>query len=347
MPKNLAALESFNWVRWAWLFLLSFALASPEEVARGFVARWLAGEVSPSLREVLASPPEDLPQALDRLFAYPPPPRGLRVNLEAPLVEGDRVRFPATLGEEGGEVVVYLRGEEVERVAFVRKDLLPAFAKSEAGGLFLLLLGVYWASALWGRGALARLFREALALLRQERRLYLGLNLLLYGLFALGSLLAFLEPGLARAVQKGIGGALEVIGLEEALGGFLPLLAAIYYWNLTQGLVLTTLLPGLFLGLPALLLNASRYLLFGFALSPALLPLHLYLLHLPTLVLELQAYILGTFGGVLLLLSLLRREGFRVGLGRLLRMGYLGAFVLLLAALYEAVEVVFLLGGRG
>lgn len=320
---------------------LSFASAlGPEEVARRFVEEWLAGRVSPSLEEVFRSSKDELPQALERLFAYPPPPKGLRVNLDAPLWEGGRVRFPATLGEEGGEVVVYLEGGRVERVAFVRKGLLPPFAQSEAGGLFLLLFGVYWAVALRGKGVLARLFREALALLRQERRLYLGLNLLLYGLFALGSLLAFLEPGLARSVQKGIGGALELIGLEEVLfRGVLPLLAAIYYWNLTQGLLLTTLLPGLFLGLPALLLNASRYLLFGFALSPALIPLPLYLLHLPTLLLELQAYILGSFGGALLLKSLLRREGYRVGLGRLLLMGYLGAFVLLWAALYEAVEV--------
>ncbi len=337
-------------MRALWLFLLasSFALASSVEVARAFVKQWLDGKASPSLEEVLSAPPEALPQALERFFAYPPPPGNLRVNLEAPLVEEGRVRFPAALGEEGGEVVVYLQGERVERVAFVQRDRIPAFAKSEAGGLFLLLFGVYWASALLGRGVLARLFREALAHLSRERRVYLGLNLFLYGLFGLGSLLAFLEPELARALQKGLGGALEAVGLEEVLPrGVLPLMGAIYYWNLTQGLVLTTLLPGLFLGLPALLLNAFRYLLFGFALSPALLPGPQYLLHLPTLVLELQAYILGTFGGVLLLQSLLRREGYREGFRRLFLLGYLGAFVLLWAAVYEAVEVVFFLGGKG
>ncbi|BAW01737.1 hypothetical protein TTMY_1347 [Thermus thermophilus] len=112
--------------------------------------------------------------------------------------------------------------------------------------------------------------------------------------------------------------------------------------NFSQGLFLTGFLPALLFGVPVLLLNALRYFAFGFALSPALLG-NAFLFHLPTLVLELQAYILVTFGGLVLLAKTLRREGYRSGLRGLLLAFYLGALFLLAAAWYEAWEVVFLL----
>lgn len=98
------------------LALLSWALASPE-AARQAVERWLRGEVSPSLGEVLKAPPEEAPRLLERYALFPPPP-GLSVNLESPRVEGERVFFPASVGEEVGEVVVVLEGGEARRVYF-------------------------------------------------------------------------------------------------------------------------------------------------------------------------------------------------------------------------------------
>ncbi len=51
------------------------------------------------------APPEEAPRLLERFALFPPPPEGLTVNLESPEVEGNRVSFPAALGEEVGEVV--------------------------------------------------------------------------------------------------------------------------------------------------------------------------------------------------------------------------------------------------
>lgn len=150
-------------------------------------------------------------------------------------------------------------------------------------------------------------------------------------------------PELARAVQVLFGGALEAIGLQEAVGkGVLVLAGVIFHWNFSQGLFLTGLLPALLLGVPVLLLNALRYFAFGFALSPALLG-SAFLFHLPTLLLELQAYILVTFGGLVLLARVAGGQGYREGLKGLLLAFYLGALFLLAAAWYEAWEVVFLL----
>jgi hypothetical protein len=319
---------------------LSLALAAPEEVAREAVARWLKGELSPRLEEVLKAPPEEAPKLLERYALFPPPPKGLSVNLEAARVEGNRVAFAAALGEEVGEVVVILEGERVRRVFFRPEGLgLPAYLLTPLAGFGFLLLSLFWTLLLFQPTPFRAWLLEALALVRAHKGLYLFTNLFLYGLFALGALLAYGMPELARAMQVLFAGALEAIGLEKALGQGLPVLAGvIFYWNFSQGLFLTGLVPALFLGLPVLLLNALRYFAFGFALSPALMG-GAFLLHLPTLLLELQAYILVTFGGLLLLAKAARGEGYGKGLRALLLSFYLGAYFLLLAAWYEAWEV--------
>jgi len=319
---------------------LSLALAAPEEVAREAVARWLKGELSPRLGEVLKAPPEEAPKLLERYALFPPPPKGLSVNLEAARVEGNRVAFAAALGEEVGEVVVVLEGERVRRVFFRPEGLgLPAYLLTPLAGWGFVLLSLFWTWLLFQTSPFRAWLLEALALVRAHKGLYLFTNLFLYGLFALGALLAYGMPELARAMQVLFAGALEAIGLEKALGqGLLVLAGVIFYWNFSQGLFLTGLVPALFLGLPVLLLNALRYFAFGFALSPALMG-GAFLLHLPTLLLELQAYILVTFGGLLLLAKTARGEGYGKGLRALLLSFYLGAYFLLLAAWYEAWEV--------
>jgi hypothetical protein len=319
---------------------LSLALAAPEEVAREAVARWLKGELSPRLEEILKAPPEEAPKLLERYALFPPPPKGLSVNLEGAKVEGNRVAFAAALGEEVGEVVVVLEGERVRRVFFRPEGLgLPAYLLTPLAGWGFVLLSLFWTWLLFQTSPFRAWLLEALALVRAHKGLYLFTNLFLYGLFALGALLAYGMPELARAMQVLFAGALEAIGLEKALGQGLPVLAGvIFYWNFSQGLFLTGLVPALFLGLPVLILNALRYFAFGFALSPALMG-GAFLLHLPTLLLELQAYILVTFGGLLLLAKTARGEGYGKGLRALLLSFYLGAYFLLLAAWYEAWEV--------
>ncbi len=95
---------------WGLTFLLAWAQGAPEETARRAVEGWLRGELSPRLEEVFRAPPEEASRLLERYALFPPPPRGLSVNLDSPRVEGNRVLFPAAVGEEVGEVVVVLEG---------------------------------------------------------------------------------------------------------------------------------------------------------------------------------------------------------------------------------------------
>ncbi len=319
------------------------------ELARQAVQDWQAGKYTVDPAQAIGKPTEEALRLLERSFAFAPPPRDLLVNLEAPEVAqapaGTVVRFPATAGGRGGDVQVVLREGQVTRIGFVPEGgLLPGWLKSPLVWALFVALSLGWLLALRSPTVLARWWREGWALVRQYRGLYLGINLGLYGLFALGGAVAYANPRLVQLMQELVGNTLQQIGLGAALGsGVLGLSVVIFYWNFTNGLLLTTAVPGLLLGLPALLFNALRYFVLGFALSPVALPLANYLLHLPTVVVELQAYILATFGGMVLLVKTLQAEGYRSGLRALALTVYLGAFFLLLGAWYEAFSILVLM----
>jgi len=339
----------------ALLFTLSlgFSLAHGEEIeaARQAVQEWQAGKYTVDPSQAFGKPAEESVRILERYIAFPPPPQGLEVNLESPLAEestrGSVVSFPASVGEQTGEVRVLLKNGEPTRITWVPAGgQLPPWIESPVTWGVFVLVSLGWVLALRGGGILAQWWREGWALVRAHARLYLTLNAVLYGLFILGSLAAYASPEMAGLVQRLVGGALEQIGIGEGgvRGGVLEFALLIFYWNFTRGLVLTTAMPGLLLGVPALLINAFRYFFFGFALSPALFPTVAFLAHVPTLIIELQAYILGTFGGMVLAGRVLRGEGFRPGLRAVGLMVYLGGFFLLIGAWYEALEIVVLLG---
>lgn len=318
------------------------------DLAKKAVQDWQAGKYAVDPSQVIGKSTEDAVRILERSLAFAPAPGDLKVNLEEGQEEktpnGVIVKFPATTAGQGGDVRVTLRDGEVTRIGFSPEGgLLPAWVQSPlAWGLFI-LLSLGWLVALRGDNILARWWREGWGMVRQYWKLYLGLNVGLYGLFILGSLVAYANPRLVKLLQEVVGGALEQIGIGGAAAtGPLGLALVIFYWNLTRGLLLTTAVPGALLGIPALLLNAFRYFIFGFALSPAAIPLGAYLAHIPTLIIELQAYILGTFGGMVLLSKTLQQSNFRAGLRALLLMVYVGAFFLLIGAWYEAFEVLYL-----
>jgi hypothetical protein len=330
--------------------IISFGLAQDHTaMARQAVLDWKAGKFAVDPGQAIGKPTEEAVRILERSLAFAPPPRNLSVNLDQPREEltpvGTVVKFPAAVGGRGGDVRVTIRDGQVVRIGFVPEGgLLPAWILNPLAGAFFVAFSLAWLVALWGNNPLARWWREGWALVRQYFRLYLGMNIGLYGLFALGGLVGYANPELVRLVQEMVRGTLEQIGIGAAFGGgVLGLAVVIFYWNFLNGLLLTTALPGLLLGIPALVFNAVRYFLLGFALSPVAFPLVNYLLHVPTMVVELQAYILATFGGMVLMLKTLRGEGYRAGLRALALTVYLGAFFLLIGAWYESFSLLTLM----
>ena len=335
-------------MRWAWVLIFAVFpavyAASPVETARAVVEGWLEGEYQVSPRDLTGLPADKALEQLVRMLRFPPPPKGLEVNLEEPLVEerGSEVwvRFPAALGEKTREVIVRLRGGEPVAI-FWRPTvgLIPAWVYSWWFSLAFLFGGFTLTLSLFF-GRLRRVWVAFLWVVKRRRGLFILTHLLLYGAFALGAGIAYLEPKLARVIQDVFVGAVSATGIEEAAKrGPLALAAAIFYWNLTRGLLLTTALPAMLFGLPALIFNLARYLVMGVALSPAVVPWERFLWHLPVVVLELGAYNLAVFGGLVILSEVLAGGRYRLGL-RLFSLTLVPAVVLLFwAALYEAFEV--------
>jgi len=326
------------------LFLVIGFAGGFADLARQAVADWLSGKYRTDPLELLSRPPKEGLRALERALRFPPPPPGLEVNLNAPQVEVQGpvavVRYPAALGDRTGEVVVELKGTEVLGVRWQPEGgQLPPWVVAPYSGPVFLGVGLGLVLALFS-GGLRRYGARALVALRARWRLFFGTQAGLYAVFALGTAAAYADPELARLVQEVVGAGIRQIGIEAALqNGPLGLAAAIFYWNFTRGLLLTTALPGLLFGVPALLVNLLRYYLLGFALSPAVVPLDRFLLHLPVIVLELGAYNTAVFGGLALLGEVLAGRGYRRGL-EILALSLIPATVLLFfAALYEAFEV--------
>ena len=340
------------------LFLLGFSAMAvsgtsqeaPTLIAKQTVEQWLNGKLNPgyNINSLRNMTPEEAADWLRKNLAFPPPPSNLEVNLEDPQVkklpDGYRVRFPATIDDQGGEVVVYISSNKPVGISWKPDGgMLPPWVRSNVMALLFAAASILFALQLL-QGGVSRLWRAAWMLLAPYKKLYIFVNILLYGLFILGAAAAYATPELARAVQESIGAALETIGLGDAAQmGMSKLAWIIFYWNFSHGLLLTSFLPAIILGVPALLINMGRYLAFGFALSPAVVPWNAYVYHLPTLLIELQAYILVTFGGLALLWETLKGRGYRYGFNLLGLTLFLGTLFLIAGAWYEAYELLYLL----
>lgn len=180
--------------------------------------------------------------------------------------------------------------------------------------------------------------------LRPEYRVWFWTpQVLLYGSFLFGMFSAYQDPELARELQAYLGSTLTSTGIQQFMGaGVMTLATGITLWNFFSGAVLTTFLPGLFFGFPAVLFNLLRFSVLGIGLSPALIPMSSFIPHIPVMVLELQAYIFVASFAVVTLIRM-----FKEGFGKALKeypLSLLVAFVfLLLGNWYEAFELLYLI----
>ncbi|MDR6218357.1 hypothetical protein [Deinococcus soli (ex Cha et al. 2016)] len=144
-------------------------------------------------------------------------------------------------------------------------------------------------------------FLRAARLLRAYGTLTLRTNLLLYGLFAAGVLTGRLLPDQAHALGTLGADVVGRIGIH-ALTDPVSLAAGIFVWNFLSGTVLTLWLPGLLFPFFAPLVVAARFVTVGFMLSLA--SNAVLALHVPTILLELQAYVLMALAGLIALRQL-------------------------------------------
>lgn len=203
-----------------------------------------------------------------------------------------------------------------------------------------------------------KIWHNARTVLRDHWRTYLLLNLAVYGALAASAVLTLLLPGLRERGAQDVETFGSIPGLSlvtEAYteGDVLLAAAGTFLANLLFAAVLTTTLPSLLIPYLGVALTVLRTGMIGIWLTPATPGEALTLLpHLPVLLIELQAYVLAALGTVVLWRSTLRHRrlglpsagaGYRAGFADMLRLYPVIAAVLLVIAVVEAVEVIWIM----
>lgn len=201
--------------------------------------------------------------------------------------------------------------------------------------------------------------RGAWRIVRAHRRAYVALNVMYYGLVALAMMyVAVINPAvqeqLLRDVQTSLTeGPLATVGGVYLEGNVAAAAVLTFLVNLLVGAILTITLPSLIVPFAGIALGAYRAVLWGLLLAPTTSQLALVMIpHSLTLILEGQGYILAILGSYVQGVAFLRpqsvgvvghRQGYLEGARRTALLYVLVAIVLVVAAVYEAVEVIAML----
>ncbi len=201
-----------------------------------------------------------------------------------------------------------------------------------------------------------KVFAGALEIVREHRRAYLAINAAYYGLTLAAMLLVVFFPAvqetLIAAVTEGFQtGPMKPVGSAYAGGRVSAAITLTFAVNLIGGSLLTITLPSLVIPFSGLVMGVVRAALWGMLLAPTSRPLALAMIpHSLTLLLEGQAYILALLAVWIHGRSFIAPQsagaascgaGYRIGLRKTVRLYVLIAAVLAVAAVYEALEVIY------
>lgn len=329
-------------------------LKTPEQVADRVAQDWIAGKLNPTSNLNLKTD-ADLEAFTQKLLRFSPAPTDTRINLklrekQALDAQGRQVyRYPVSVNGQEYQLQVRLIQDAQKnwqaysvRLSPENIGIPPQLVTPIAAWLFI-IGSVAWGVLCWRSPYVRQLIKAQWAIVVEQRWVYIWVNVVLYGSFILGAWYAYISPKMALEIQDYMGSAIASINLQDALkGGIHSSALAILYWNFTSGVILTTYIPGLIFGFPAAIFNALRFLLLGVALSPAVIPVVTFWWHVPTILIELQAYIFVAASAVAMVF-----RGFKVGWMVALQ-GYLFSLgvaftLLLIAAWYEAIEILWIL----
>lgn len=200
------------------------------------------------------------------------------------------------------------------------------------------------------------MLKDTLSLIRAHRRAFLILCACFYGLLFLGMALTYLVPGLKPLAQ----GAYDMNNLHlpvmqrgiEAYGqGDLWVAAAVTLLVNVSVAVVLTLLPSLIVPFIGILAVYYRVLLWGPMFSPFGFEQVIFVPHFPTVLLEGFAYVLTAFTAYVQSRMWTqpaaygladRRQGYLAGLRVVARLFPVILTLLVIAAIYEAYEVIHL-----
>ena len=198
------------------------------------------------------------------------------------------------------------------------------------------------------------LLRNISHLIRENRRAFVGLNLLYFGLTVLAMVLVSARPELIGAIRGWIKARFNPELLNAVAQGMVyRAILLTFINNFLYGTIFAISLPSLVIPFLGIFIGLVRALLWGLALSPAdpSFRMH-FLVQIPTWLLEGEGYVLAMFAVFVLWRNCFwphraeaknSIEGYRAGLRQSLPL-YAGVLILLAAgAVYEPLATIYLL----
>jgi hypothetical protein len=206
-------------------------------------------------------------------------------------------------------------------------------------------------------GTMKNLIRSAWGLVQENRRAYIIINAVYYGLIIVGMVYVAFNQKLQEDLLNLTGasfmtGPLSFVGQAYVNARVFTAILATFFVNLFIGSFGTITLPSLIIPFSGCLIGIYRAILWGLLLSPANPDVRLIMIpHSLTLVIEGQAYILTLLAAYIQGRAFLwpktvglesRAKGYLEGLKRTGKIYLLVTLTLVIAAIYEVIEVVIM-----
>jgi hypothetical protein len=202
-----------------------------------------------------------------------------------------------------------------------------------------------------------KLLKSAWGLVQENRRAYIVINVLYYGLVVICMVYVAFNQELQKSLLNEIGaafmtGPLAFVGQAYVNAQVFIAVLATFFVNLLIGSFASVTLPSLIIPFSGILVGVYRAILWGLLLSPANPDLRLVMIpHSITLIIEGQAYILTMLAAYIQGRAFLwpksvnlesRAKGYLEGLKRTGKLYSLIILTLAVAAIYEVIEVVIM-----
>ncbi len=201
------------------------------------------------------------------------------------------------------------------------------------------------------------LLKSAWGLVQENRRAYIVINIVYYGLVAICMVYVAFNQELQEELMNLVGagfmtGPLSFVGQAYLNAQVFTAILATFFVNLFVGSFGTITLPSLIIPFSGFLIGIYRAVLWGLLLSPANPDMRLIMIpHSLTLIIEGQAYILTLLAAYIQGRAFLlpksvglesRARGYLEGLKRTGKLYLLVILTLAIAAIYEVIEVVIM-----
>jgi hypothetical protein len=202
------------------------------------------------------------------------------------------------------------------------------------------------------------LLKSAWELVQENRRAYIVLNVVYYALVVIFMIYVAFNQPLQQSLLEAAGatfmtGPLSIVGQSYANAQVFKAILVTFVVNLSIGSFGSITLPSLIIPFSGILVGGFRAILWGLILSPASPDLRLAMIpHSLTLIIEGQAYILTMLAAYIQGRAFLwpnriglerRGQGYLEGLKRTGKLYVLVFLTLLIAAIYEVIEVVIMI----